>query len=105
MSKRADSEDGAEGGSGWRGSRALWLQAAKQAFLESGLDAVKIQLLAARLNISRASFYWFFRDRQALLDAGYSDTQVGAILGGNPVRVMRQVQALADPEAVKAALE
>ena len=69
MSKRADSENEAEGGSGWRGSRALWLQAAKQAFLESGLDAVKIQLLAARLNISRASFYWFFRDRQALLDA------------------------------------
>ena len=42
---------------------------------------------------------------QALLDAGYSDTQVGAILGGNTVRVMRQVQALADPQAVKAALE
>ena len=42
---------------------------------------------------------------QALLDAGYSDTQVGAILGGNTVRVMRQVQALADPQAIKAALE
>ena len=42
---------------------------------------------------------------QALLDAGYSDTQVQAILGGNTVRVMREAQALADPEAVKAALE
>ena len=29
----------------------------------------------------------------------------GAILGGNTVRVMRQVQALADPQAIKAALE
>jgi len=42
---------------------------------------------------------------QALLDAGYDDRQVSAILGGNTVRLIRQVQALADPEAVKAALE
>lgn len=55
--------------SGWRGSRALWLGAAKRAFLEAGLDAVKIQPLASRLNLSRTSFYWFFKDRNALLDA------------------------------------
>jgi len=42
---------------------------------------------------------------QALLDAGYDDKQVGAILGGNTVRLIGEVQALADPEAVKAALE
>ena len=42
---------------------------------------------------------------QALLDAGYKDEQVQAILGGNTVRLIRQVQALADPAAVKAALE
>lgn len=54
---------------GWRGSRELWLTAAKQAFLEAGLDAVKIQPLATRLDISRTSFYWFFKDRNALLDA------------------------------------
>ncbi len=69
MTNATDSANETEAGAGWRGSRELWLQAAKQAFLESGLDAVKIQLLAARLNISRASFYWFFRDRQTLLDA------------------------------------
>ena len=55
--------------SGWRGSRELWLDAAKRAFLDAGLDAVKIQPLANRLNISRTSFYWFFKDRNALLDA------------------------------------
>lgn len=55
--------------SGWRGSRELWLTAAKQALLETGLDAVKIQPLASRLNISRTSIYWFFKDRGALLDA------------------------------------
>ena len=55
--------------SGWRGSREVWLQAAKQALLDTGLDAVKIQPLATRLQISRTSFYWFFKDRKALLDA------------------------------------
>ncbi|SFE09200.1 TetR/AcrR family transcriptional regulator [Roseivivax sediminis] len=55
--------------SGWRGSRELWLDAAKRAFLDTGLGAVKIQPLATRLNLSRTSFYWFFKDRGALLDA------------------------------------
>ena len=59
--------------SGWRGSREAWLAAAKQALLETGLEAVKIQPLAARLNISRTSFYWFFKDRPALLDALLED--------------------------------
>ena len=58
---------------GWRGSRELWLAAAKEAFLESGLDAVKIQPLAARLNLSRTSFYWFFKDRAAILEALLAD--------------------------------
>lgn len=54
---------------GWRGSREVWLTAAKQALLTSGLEAVKIQPLAQQLGLSRTSFYWFFKDRQALLDA------------------------------------
>lgn len=69
MNTKADIVTEAENATGWRGSRELWLQAAKEAFLASGLDAVKIQPLAARLNLSRASFYWFFKDRNALLDA------------------------------------
>jgi len=59
--------------SGWRGSREVWLAAAKAALLESGLEAVKIQPLASRLGISRTSFYWFFKDRTALLDALLED--------------------------------
>ncbi|SDW44255.1 TetR/AcrR family transcriptional regulator [Roseicitreum antarcticum] len=54
---------------GWRGSREGWLDAAKAAFLQHGLDAVKIQPLAGELKLSRTSFYWFFKDREALLDA------------------------------------
>lgn len=54
---------------GWRGSADVWLNAAYDALLETGVDGVKIQLLAKKLNLSRTSFYWFFKDRQALLDA------------------------------------
>jgi len=55
--------------SGWRGSREGWLQAAYQSLLESGVESVKIQPLAKRLNLSRTSFYWFFKDREELLAA------------------------------------
>jgi len=54
---------------GWRGSRELWLEAALEVLVEGGVDAVRIQPLANRLNLSRTSFYWFFKDRKALLAA------------------------------------
>lgn len=54
---------------GWRGSREVWMAAARQALIQSGVDAVKIQPLATGLALSRTSFYWFFKDRKALLDA------------------------------------
>ena len=69
MNARGDIGGEIEKASGWRGSRDVWLAAAKQALLDTGLDAVKIQPLASRLNIARTSFYWFFRDRNALLEA------------------------------------
>lgn len=55
--------------SGWRGSPEIWLDAAFESLLESGVDAVKILPLARKLNLSRTSFYWFFKDREQLLDA------------------------------------
>lgn len=53
----------------WKGSRDAWLDAAFELLLESGVDSVRILPLAKRLNVSRTSFYWFFKDREALLDA------------------------------------
>ncbi|MDL2405767.1 TetR/AcrR family transcriptional regulator [Rhizobium calliandrae] len=55
--------------SGWRGSQEGWLEAAYDSLLESGVDSVKILPLAKRLNLSRTSFYWFFKDREELLSA------------------------------------
>lgn len=55
--------------SGWRGSREVWLDAAYQALVSEGVDAVRILSLAEGLRLSRTSFYWFFKDRAALLAA------------------------------------
>ncbi|NIY74845.1 TetR/AcrR family transcriptional regulator [Thalassospira sp. HF15] len=55
--------------SGWRGSAEIWLNAAYDALIETGVDGVKIQPLAKRLSLSRTSFYWFFKDRKELLGA------------------------------------
>jgi AcrR family transcriptional regulator len=52
-----------------KGSQRAWLDAAFELLLESGVDSVRILPLAKRLNLSRTSFYWFFKDREALLDA------------------------------------
>ena len=55
--------------SGWRGSPEAWLEAAYDSLLESGVEAVRILPLAKKLNLSRTSFYWFFKDREELLTA------------------------------------
>ncbi|MEX1056284.1 MAG: TetR/AcrR family transcriptional regulator [Natronospirillum sp.] len=51
-----------------KGRAEDWLDAAYTLLIQSGVDAVKILPLAKVLNTSRTSFYWFFKDRDALLD-------------------------------------
>lgn len=55
--------------SGWRGTREIWIQAAYEALLENGIEAVKVMPLAERLGLSRTSFYGHFSDRNDLLNA------------------------------------
>ena len=54
---------------GLPGSTDIWLDAAHQILVESGIESVKIMTLANQLNLSRTSFYWHFSDREALFDA------------------------------------
>lgn len=72
------------GGTGWRGSREAWLDAAQAVLVESGVDSVRIMPLAKRLSLSRTSFYWFFTDREELL-AGllgrWRDKNTGNLIG------------------------
>ncbi len=55
--------------SGWRGTREIWIEAAYQTLIESGIDCVKVMPLAERLGLSRTSFYGHFSDRDDLLGA------------------------------------
>jgi AcrR family transcriptional regulator len=52
-----------------RGSEELWLTAAYEVLTESGVEAVKVMPLARRLGQTRTGFYWYFKDREALLEA------------------------------------
>ena len=69
---------------GWRGSAEMWLEGAHELLVDGGVEAVKIGPLAARLGMSRTSFYWHFADREALLAAlidRWQATNTAALLG------------------------
>lgn len=50
-------------------TRADWTEAALGALARDGLRAVAVEPLAERLGATKGSFYWHFRDRNALLEA------------------------------------
>lgn len=74
-----------------KGSPELWLDAAYDALVQSGVDAVRILPLAKKLKLSRASFYWFFKDRDELLE-GLLDRWRNKNTGS----LVRQSEAYAD---------
>ncbi len=48
---------------------SAWVEAAFDALAEGGIDAVRVDPLAKRLGVTRGSFYWHFKDRDALHQA------------------------------------
>lgn len=48
---------------------AAWIDAAFDALAAGGIDAVRIDPLAKGLGVTRGSFYWHFKDREALHQA------------------------------------
>jgi AcrR family transcriptional regulator len=50
-----------------RTPRSAWIEAAQQALGAGGLEAVRVEVLATSLGVSKGGFYWHFKDRQALL--------------------------------------
>ena len=50
-------------------TRQDWLDTARAMLISDGMESVKILTLAGRMQVSRSSFYWYFRDREALLQA------------------------------------
>lgn len=54
-------------------SRNDWIQAALDALARGGVAAVRVDVLARELGITRGSFYWHFADRDALLAAALEE--------------------------------
>ena len=48
---------------------ARWVEAGLAELARGGIDAVRVEVLAARLGVTKGGFYRRFRDRRALLDA------------------------------------
>jgi AcrR family transcriptional regulator len=50
-------------------TREDWLLAGRKALEDGGVEAVRVEVLAAHLGVSKGSFYWHFENRRALLEA------------------------------------
>ena len=46
--------------------RTDWMRAAFARLAQDGIDAVRVEVLARDLHVSKGSFYWHFRDREEL---------------------------------------
>jgi len=54
-------------------TREDWLNVARDVLVSDGVAEVKVLALGQRLEVSRSSFYWYFKSRQHLLEALLDD--------------------------------
>ena len=54
-------------------TRGDWIDAALDAITRGGVAAVRVDVLAKELGVTRGSFYWHFTDRDALLAAALAE--------------------------------
>jgi len=86
-----------------------WIRAALARLSGDGIEAVKVEVLARELGVSKGSFYWHFRDRQDLLDrtlAAWEQREIDSLnleadAGSAAIRWTRIVQATADPTHIQ----
>lgn len=50
-------------------SRLHWIELGLHLLGQRGLEAVRVEVLARRLHVTKGSFYWHFRNRQDLFDS------------------------------------
>ena len=72
-----------------------WTNAALELLATSGIDGVRIEFLAKQLAVTKGSFYWHFKDRDALHDSMLSHWRRRATLS----LIERLDQGEASPEA------
>lgn len=49
--------------------RHAWIHAALDTLADEGAGSIRVEIVAKRLNVTKGSFYWHFKDRQDLLEA------------------------------------
>jgi AcrR family transcriptional regulator len=85
-----------------------WTRAGLSALAEGGPDAVRIELLARSLGVSKGGFYWHFEDREELLgemleswERGGVDEVIAAVEDGegDPKRRLRRLFEIASASA------
>lgn len=86
-----------------RTARARWIEAGLEALADGGPDAVRVEVVAARLGVTKGGFYGYFDGRPALLAEMLDEWErrcTHEILdrvdaeGGDPVERIRQVGRL-----------
>ena len=76
---------------GQRITRQDWLNVARDILVSDGVAEVKVLSIGERLQVSRSSFYWYFRSRKDLLDALLADWEAT-----NTAFLVRACEAPAD---------
>jgi AcrR family transcriptional regulator len=59
--------------------RASWIKGALAALADEGPAGVRVELLAKKLQVTKGSFYWHFKDRRDLVDAVLEEWKEGRI--------------------------
>jgi AcrR family transcriptional regulator len=69
--------------------RQDWVKAALETLVEKGIEAVKVDVIAKSLKITRGSFYWHFKNLDDLLEAIIQEWQAV-----DTENVMQQVETI-----------
>ena len=92
-------------------SQAEWLEAALQQLSERSIAEIRIEDLARSLGISKAGFYWHFKDRNQLLEMllEYWTHEMTEVITDNPLlndlepnaRLIRTAEMILDNDLVR----
>ena len=80
--------------------RGRWIQEGLAVLATNGVAAVRIEVLAKSLDVTKGSFYWHFKDRQELLDAMLEEwrrstlTAVVESVWGRPINAHQKLASL-----------
>ena len=69
-----------------------WEEAALRLIAEQGVNAVAVEALARQLGVTKGSFYWHFRTREALVQAALERWELYA-----EREIISQIEAIPDP--------